>query len=289
MKEKKINVLYLLGGGHSGSTVLSLILGTAPEVFNVGELKRYHQHFNPSLSSIGENKCMCGASVQECPFWKKVADLSPGTQIFHNPGFKGYFKLFSNFVFPSQKSSPDNDFQLIESSYEVAKTINPTTNFIMDISKSLPRLIHLRSKSNISISTIFLIRDGRGYLNSYRKRHNKGFFRWIFQWVAVNLSSLIFLSITKERFYQLSYEELCRFPEKFITEINQFFDVQIPPNYIEAVNETEFHLRSANPAVLKKKPFTDLDLDEKWKTELSPLQRWVASALIVPFNKIFSV
>ena len=34
--EDKIKVLYIAGGGHSGSTILSLILETSHEVCNLG-------------------------------------------------------------------------------------------------------------------------------------------------------------------------------------------------------------------------------------------------------------
>jgi len=40
---------------------------------------------------------------------------------------------------------------------------------------------------------------------------------------------------------------------------------------------------------MEMKTFSGLDLDETWKTDLTPLQRWAAAVLILPLNKIFSV
>ena len=288
MNTNQIKVLYIVGGGHSGSTVLSLILGTAPQVFNAGELKLYNQH--DSLEGHKEHShCMCGANALDCPFWKQVEKLSPNLETFYDPGVKGYLRQFAKQLLSSQNSSSEDDYVLIKNTFLTACEINPSVKFILDISKSLPRFLHLKSHPHLELHPIFLVRDGRGYLNSYRKRHgNRGFFRWIAQWIVINLFTSISLHLKKQPFLKISYDQLCRSPEQTISEINQFFGIQIPYEYLRAINNTEYHVRAANPKVLEQKNFSGLELDEKWKTELSPFHRLLASILIVPFNKIFS-
>jgi hypothetical protein len=289
MKPNKVKVLYILGGGHSGSTVLSLILGTAPQVFNAGELKLYNQHYTYEWDKE-HSHCMCGETAIECPFWKRVAELSPDLEIFYDPGVKGYLRQFAKLLFPSKNLSAEDDYVLIKNTLLSASEIQPSVKFILDISKSLPRLMHLRSHPELELHPIFLVRDGRGYLNSYRKRHgDRGGLRWIVQWIAINLSTLITLYLNKERFLKISYNNLCRSPEQTIDKINQFFGIEIPQEYLQAINETEFHVRAANPKVLEQKYFSGLELDEKWKTELPTHLRLLASILIVPLNKIFSI
>ena len=289
MNTNKIKVLYILGGGHSGSTVLSLVLGTAPQVFNAGELKLYHQHF--TLEGHKEHShCTCGASAPHCPFWNQVEKLSPDLEIFYDPGVKGYLRQFAKQLLPSHTISSEDDYVLIKNIFLTACEINSSVKFILDISKSLPRFLHLRSRPQLEVHPIFLVRDGRGYLNSYRKRHgNRGFFRWIAQWVAINLSISLTLHLKKQPFLKISYDKLCRSPEQTISEINQFFGIQIPHDFLRAINGTEFHVRAANPKVLEQKNFSGLELDEKWETELPTLHRLLAAIFIVPFNKLFSL
>ena len=72
--KEKIKVLYIVGGGHSGSTILSLILGTSPEVHAAGEIKFYNEHkiLDHPLWSYIKNDCMCGKEAGDCLFWQSV-------------------------------------------------------------------------------------------------------------------------------------------------------------------------------------------------------------------------
>jgi hypothetical protein len=291
MSDKKIKVLYILGGGHSGSTILSLILGTAAEVFNAGELKLYNQHFNPSSSRWNKinPSCMCGKDALECPFWQQVAQISPDLNIFYQPGLRGYSTQLFRWISHLNRQNTNDDYLLFSNTLTTAKSFKPSLTYILDMSKSLPRYLHIKSNPNIEIATFFLIRDGFGYLNSYRKRHQKGFLRWIVQWAMVNLSVFCFLKLSKEPYYHLSYNKLCLNPEKYLKEINQFFDISIPSNFVEAVNQTEFHVRGGNAAVIDQKSFAGLNLDDQWKKQLTSFQIRLASLVILPLNKLFSV
>jgi hypothetical protein len=57
--------LYIMGHGHSGSTILDILLGNSSQIESVGEL----------LSGLGRNDhaiCSCGARMPDCPFWSEV-------------------------------------------------------------------------------------------------------------------------------------------------------------------------------------------------------------------------
>ena len=66
MSAEPTKVLYIAGVPHSGTTVISQILGQLDGVVSVGEL--YY------LSAALENgdRCGCGELVRECPFWTAV-------------------------------------------------------------------------------------------------------------------------------------------------------------------------------------------------------------------------
>lgn len=65
--EKPVRVLYILGCGRSGSTILDTILGNHPEMESVGEASHVARD-----AWLGNGYCACGALGSRCSFWKDV-------------------------------------------------------------------------------------------------------------------------------------------------------------------------------------------------------------------------
>ncbi len=64
-------IIYILGTGHSGSTILQYLLAGGPEVLGLGEIRM----LATGRGWRDENKsCSCGLNVTACPVW---GDLSP--------------------------------------------------------------------------------------------------------------------------------------------------------------------------------------------------------------------
>ena len=61
----KINVVFVAGLYHSGSTLLDLMISLNSRVVGLGEVDR--------VLSLGPEKfCSCGKLSKECPFWSRV-------------------------------------------------------------------------------------------------------------------------------------------------------------------------------------------------------------------------
>lgn len=60
-------MLYILGAGRSGSTLLEIVLGNLPGFFSVGEIRFYWQYLE-----IHDLLCGCGDPLESCPIWKDV-------------------------------------------------------------------------------------------------------------------------------------------------------------------------------------------------------------------------
>ena len=58
--------LYVMGRGHSGSTILDILVGGSASVESLGELTSGLKHYETG------GHCACGALVRECPFWDEV-------------------------------------------------------------------------------------------------------------------------------------------------------------------------------------------------------------------------
>ena len=62
------DVLYLLGKGRSGSTLLSMALGELDGVFAAGELRFFWRR-----GLVEDRRCACGERITACPVWGAVA------------------------------------------------------------------------------------------------------------------------------------------------------------------------------------------------------------------------
>lgn len=69
MSSDLVKVLYIVGGGRSGSTILDNLLGQIAGFFSVGEL-----HYLWSRGFRDNRLCGCGRPIPECPFWSVIHD-----------------------------------------------------------------------------------------------------------------------------------------------------------------------------------------------------------------------
>ncbi len=68
----KPRVLYVLGYGRSGSTVLGMALGQHPGVVNLGEISVLRT-FVPGPTYVPPRACGCLQRLDQCPYWQGVA------------------------------------------------------------------------------------------------------------------------------------------------------------------------------------------------------------------------
>lgn len=67
MPDGKIPLVYILSNGRSGSTLLDLLLGSAPGAWTVGEAQLL-----PWELKEPQAPCGCGQPISECGFWSDV-------------------------------------------------------------------------------------------------------------------------------------------------------------------------------------------------------------------------
>ena len=293
-ENQKVKVIYVVGGGRSGTTILSFIIGSAGEVFNAGELKYFNDirdMENPTIQAMG-NRCSCGADADKCKFWVDIErKLGEKVSLYKPGGILQRLKLALRLLFPlctAIFNGEENfdDYRLFATILEQARAFNPQVEYVLDVSKSLDRLIALRADRRLDIRVLYIVRDGRGYINAYRNTHGKCFFRWLLQWIVVNLMTRYYLKREKIDYFYLSYEQFCDQPGKYLEEINRLFGISIPvKNYAQAVRKTLFHVRTGNPLKGTINNFKGVVKDQKWQRELPWLHRWLATILIYPFNR----
>jgi len=64
----RIPYVFVLAASHSGSTLLTLLLNSHPEVATVGELT------SGAVRNVPSYRCSCRTPIEECAFWRRVAE-----------------------------------------------------------------------------------------------------------------------------------------------------------------------------------------------------------------------
>tara|TARA_B100000315_G_C14514851_1_gene558691 strand:+ start:49 stop:1002 length:954 start_codon:yes stop_codon:yes gene_type:complete len=302
----KHKIIYIAGGGHSGSTLLSLIIGSSDNVFSLGEVY-YFNSFNkpendPDLFSIYENRCTCGKIFTECKFWNKVNNkLSKPIIIKRKTAIIEFTKIIWNMITPFKKifqfklgNGDDNFFfNAVES---VLAEIKNKGDYLLDSSKDPRRLVRLKELIGPeNIFVIHLVRDGRGFVASYcsKKRPRatvlglkvRNFFIEGIKWMAINIITHRYLKKSQFQSIQISYDLFCKNPKQYVNVLNEILNLNIAGHYIDKINNSVFHNIHGN--WMRQKKLKSIKYDNSWKRDLSILKRIFLSALLYPVNKRF--
>lgn len=174
----KPRVLYITSRGHSGSTLLSLLVSGHSQVVSAGELKMLS---NPDPQ---RRLCSCHRQVpSQCPFWGAVEQRVQG--------------LVGCSLDQLQLVEGGNDATFLHHNEALFTAIAQVSGsaLIVDSSKSLPRLSRLLSVGGkgaaFELHPVHLHRGPFGSMNSARKRGD------VLRQAAYNYTRLFFL--TRER------------------------------------------------------------------------------------------
>jgi len=180
-------IVYIVGSGRSGSTLVDMVLGAHSAMFSLGEIISL-------LDYIKEDKeCACRKKFHQCPFWKDVISefsLQWGVDLIKDPEMldlkiidRGNRSRFGYLIeigsriidFKPKHSSrrTNTDREIIERAHEFYDLVRKKsdTKILIDSSKSIRRSLRLSwNRPEDSFRLIFLVRDGRGVVHSRRKR-----------------------------------------------------------------------------------------------------------------------
>ncbi len=236
---QKNKIIYIVSLSHSGSTLLSYILGSHSKINSFGEVNSYLSKKNKTLEGT-EKKCSCGRNNNDCLFWSKV-------KIDSNNDIGSRYKLF-----------------LDKFSY-----LYPQYNIICDSSKDLKflrEIVKVINKENIKI--IFLFKDPRNWVNSMKriaKKKGKKF-NYIFSfisWFKGNREIINYLKESNLNYIKLSYKSICKNYEKVNTNLLNFLKVE--KEKLSPRNAQFHHIIFSNRMKLDKD--IRISYDKKWKKD----------------------
>jgi hypothetical protein len=275
-------VIYITSLGHSGSTLLSLILGKHSCFVGFGPIADILVGNDLEQMRQRGSVCTCGSRIDECSFWRKVAS--------------------------ELEASVEHD---IKAQYQkVLETVENEFGgncIAVDSSKGIRPLKILHGTPNINVKVLYMIKDVRSYTVSMidnakndqakRKRAKKArnfirvpdfarlSFYYFVLWYLKNKRIQLFLKKHNMQYFQLGYEELCLYPNLMIEKICTFLGEEPEPSLLSSlsIDNSRNHITGGN-RMRRQSAKQQLSYDNRWFYR----NEWLLPALVFPNIMIFN-
>jgi len=302
---KNYKIIFILGTGHSGSTLIDMILGTSPETFSAGELAFFSHYVTQTPhKKIDKNigyTCTCGKSVQDCSFWKRVnKKINEPWPIIKNRGSIDTYKIFLNILNPFEKKLSFNtnissNKKVYDTIYQEAKKTKPRLKYIIDSSKDPRRLYEILKDTSINnkdIYVLYLYRNAESYLNSYKKDiktisgvQPRNMFITLIEWAAVHVASRRMIRKYKLKHRVITYSSFCNNPLGHVSNLKQFLNIKIyDKNIIKRVNTSHYH--NIHGSLSRFYDYDAIREDVSWKNNLSLTEKAISGLFSLPFRLV---
>ncbi len=257
-------LLYLASLPHSGSTVLSLMLGQQNEMVGLGGIDRAISALAHSPGEAMRELCSCGKTVADCDYWGQV--LPHAHHVKGAPMKEKYVLALSIFqrVF-GEKAWP----------VDSTKHAEPIET-LSEISEIDLRVIHLcRDFRSAVVSSIDLIINRK---NRLRFRFFKSM-ELAHKWHHRNSKIRSVIKRKQVAYLGVGYEELCLAPTLFFNLIGDFSSTNFT-KFPSTINGSNSHLFIGN-GMRKQKHKESLLYDYRWMNR----SEWIFVSLLMPWLK----
>ena len=252
----QIQLVYITGRGHSGSTLLDLLISAHSEVVSVGEAK--------CLVTRPDEPCTCGAAtVFVCPFWEKV-----DAALREKAGLR---------LRDIDIDSGDADtFAAHNRAFFQAVASVTGKRIILDSSKTVSRLEALLEAQIFPVQAIHLLRSPHGVVYSNAKRGRE----WLYHTYNYTYAMMKTRRLLEGRNHlEVRYEDIVRDPRQAVERIMEHLGLTFQSEQLEWA-KPERHNIYGNP--MRFATESTIRLDRKWRKGLSVRQKLVIGWLTLP-------
>lgn len=236
-----IKYLYILSQRYSGSTLLSFLMATHPDIATIGERRKFYVK---SIRPQGKTglQCSCGKYFQDCAFWNTVKEkvlerIDPAAlrtnatefQLFSNKYLNRLAHELLQTAWLQHWPFADRLFAgrlglmnelnriLVEAILELeGKPV------FLDSSKNIEQALFLSRIRAFDLHIIWLSRDPRAQVASSLKYNRWSIEEATRRWKAEMDRNQQVLESMDVPYTKLTYEALCRDPESEMKRLLQF-------------------------------------------------------------------
>lgn len=292
-------LVYILGWGRSGSSVMANILGSMPASASLGEVRYLWDR-----GLIDNGICGCEHSFSECAFWPNLpfgtdmlSDIKPerALSVMRSIGSRARSRQLPGLhnnrsrqsYFDRNAADLDKLMALYDAAFEKSQS-----RVLVDASKSpFYALNLLYEKRSFDVAFLHLVRDPRAVLHSWKKTKERkdssearlfpkySSIRSLLQWAVVNAECERFAQLVPDRYFQMRFEDFAvNWQKALLSGAAPLFD-EVPGeigsgNGCAAIVHAQ-HSISGNPARFVVGEIT-LDLNTAWRDEISNTDRRLA-------------
>lgn len=296
MDTDHLHVIYIVGQGRSGSTLIDRVLGEFEGVESLCEIRHlWRQGF------LENHHCSCGHSFEECGYWRSVAanipltrtdiqkcaDLLPElTRTGRIPGDLAHVKS-------RRRVKEESHVQdCLQALYRTLAEITGSSVFV-DSSKSPAGALLLSRIDKLTVHLLHIVRDIRGVVYSMQKGNISPQFagpmntmrplRTVVSWIGRNAACEMLRS--RLPYYRMRYEDFVRAPEEAIAKLGARIPPlqgRNPPNIRKGTLDLqEIHTIAGNPSRFASGT-TTIREDLEWADRLSRRTRLAVTMTALP-------
>jgi hypothetical protein len=260
----KIKIAYVAALGHSGSTILDIILGTNPYLIGLGEISTLLNYNNDWLLSKNYF-CSCGKKISQCIFWSKVAPLIKKAKI-DNKSYKEKYRIilsqfqriFGNEMILVDSSKEKKYLQLIN---EINNVELKVIHLIRDVRPwTVSRREKIKRKGQTSFHTSLKINKRQMTISPYLYRLPMFLF-WIWYISILRTKRVIYRRGIDS--FQVGYEEIAFYPDIVIPRLCNFLEVDYSKLMLD-IKKSKSHIAAGNRMRLQNKKRQKFLYDNRW-------------------------
>lgn len=275
-----MKLLYLMGAGRSGTTILSLLLSNLSEVRALGELHQLPEH------AAGHKLCNCGETIENCHEWQWLSS--------------GLMKRFSSKEYRREARELESHRYVFRYFFRPDRALNFSTyrnaneallnrckqnKWRVDSAKYVGRGLALSSILRNRIKFVYLIRDPRGVVNSFGKsvQTPRGWLSAVFYYGAVNATAwFVSKTLLRGKVITIRYEDLLQNPCDTLSCIAVFLGIGHDGiDHMLSKPLSTGHVIGGNRLV--KRSQVRFNADDSWRQKLSIWKRWGIWILLLPW------
>jgi hypothetical protein len=282
----RIELIYITGSNYSGSTLLSFILNSHPNILSIGEL-------GPAPAfETDDYRCSCGEKLIRCPFFLRVKNvLAERGETLNLPRMNLRFFYSRNPLIErlvmlrlgSRRIENLRDFlrpvipgyerRMREKSQNIAAFIRAALDvsgkrIFADATKSWMYIPLFRRMDSVDLKIIHLVRDPRGYCNSARRHNGTQIAQAARRWLAeASRVEQNIRDMPPDRLLRVRYEDLCGSTNATLNKITDLLALKpfdLPLN----MGALPHHIIGNDMRSSPSRRNT-IVLDEKWRKDLS--------------------
>ncbi|MDN5869962.1 MAG: sulfotransferase [Nitrococcus sp.] len=277
-------MVYILGYGRSGSTLLERLIGAYPDVFSCGELAVLPQVIDSSIAY-----CACGMLPKECLFWREViSDWQSHVQDFSRTE---YITLQLRYERLGILLNPLQSFSIKSKACaryaEYTRTLleaianKSGASVLVDSSKHPARAFALQQIPGMEVVVVHLVRDVRGVVYSlgtaYKKSPPDGverdikkrnILRSVCAWAITNYFCERVRARADRSSMLVRYEDYVTNPDVMLPKIIEFVEISnMNPIAFGDKPTKPSHQIAGNRSRMRS--VNQIAIDETWRTNLS--------------------